>query len=199
MKKVFFAILLLIIIKAGAQPSALVVADSLYTMGNYTGAINAYSSIGNTAAALQIARSYTAIGNFEKAVLQYESIIVREPNLKIAIFELGKLHLKLEAPENAVSLFFDLTLDGPENPEHYFYLGRALQDVGNIMESIGSYKFAVALDSTHLRSLFQLAKHYTIKQERDHALGYIEKGLRFYENDVAMINLKALVLYNDFQ
>ena len=60
-------------------------------------------------------------------------------------------------------------------------------------------KRPVALDSTHLRSLFQLAKYYTVKQERDNALKYIEKGLQFYETDVALINLKALVLFNDYQ
>lgn len=199
MKAFLFIVLLLQLYEAEAQTSAFSVADSLYAVGSYTKAINAYSEIGNATAALQIARSYNAIGNFEKAVLQYERIIFGEPNLKIAIFELGKLQLKLDEPENAVSLFFDLTLDETENPEYYYYLGSALKDVNSISESINSFKYAVALDSTHLRSLFQLAKYYTIKQERDSALHYIDKGLWLYANDVAMINLKALVLYNDFQ
>ena len=55
------------------------------------------------------------------------------------------------------------------------------------------------LDSTHLRSLFQLGKYFTIKLERDQALKYVDAGLRFYENDVSLINLKALIYYNDNQ
>lgn len=78
-------------------------------------------------------------------------------------------------------------------------MGEAKREEGDVEASLLHYKKAVSLDVTHLRSLFQLAKYYTIKQERDTALGYIEKGLRFYENDVSFINLKALVLFNDYQ
>jgi len=65
--------------------------------------------------------------------------------------------------------------------------------------SLASYKNAVQQDSTHLRSLFQLAKYFIIKQERNQAMEYINRGLHFYKNDVALINLKALVFYNDYQ
>jgi tetratricopeptide (TPR) repeat protein len=55
----------------------------------------------------------------------------------------------------------------------------------------------VEIDSTHLRSLFQLGKYFTIKQERDNALRYVDAGLEFYERDVSLVNLKALIYYND--
>ena len=190
-------VLVIAIVKAEAQTSASSIGDSLFALGNYNKAINAYAQVGNPAAELQIARAYNAIGNYQKAVLQYESIIVREPNLKIAIFELGKLHLKLNAPESAVSLFFDLTLDSTGNPEYYYYLGRAFQDVGSISQSIRSYKNAIALESTHLRSLFQLSKYYLVKQEKDSVLTYTNQGLDFYPDDVSLINLKALAYYNN--
>ncbi|MEH6769586.1 tetratricopeptide repeat protein [Maribacter arcticus] len=199
MKQVLFVVLLLHVFKAEAQTSASSVADSLYAVGNYTKAINEYSKIGNASAALQIARSYNAIGNFEKAIAQYQFVTDENPDFELAHFELGKLLLKVGEFQKANVVFTYIIESNAENPEYYYYLGEVLRSQEQTNASLSQYKRAVGLDSTHLRSLFQLAKHYTIKQERDSALTYIEKGLQFYENDVAMINLKALVLYNDFQ
>lgn len=62
-----------------------------------------------------------------------------------------------------------------------------------------AFKRAVAIDSNHLKSLFQLAKYFTVKQERDQGLFYVDKGLAQSPNDVGFLNLKALILYNDAQ
>lgn len=80
---------------AGTQTPAIASADSLYTFGNYTKAINIYAEIGGDVAGLQIARSYNAIGNFEKAIIQYESLISANANNQLAQFELGKLLIKV--------------------------------------------------------------------------------------------------------
>jgi len=90
-----------------------------------------------------------------------------------------------------------LTASGDDNPEYQYYLGEAFQELDQPASALTAYKKAVKLDSTHLRSLFRLGKYFTIKLERDQALKYVEAGLQFYENDVAFINLKALVYYND--
>ena len=192
-----FFMAVFLIFKVAAQTSFFATADSLYTLGDYTQAINAYAKVGSQQSALQIARAYSAIGNFDKSVAQYKGILEKQPTLQIARFELGKLYLKTNRFVQASDLFFDLVLDGSKNPEYYFYWGVTLNELENYKESIPTFKNAVKLDSTHLRSLFQLGKYYVAQKEKDSALTYVDMGLRFYENDVSLINLKALAYYNN--
>ncbi|MGB3151489.1 MAG: tetratricopeptide repeat protein [Maribacter sp.] len=199
MKRIVFYLTLLVVFEAEAQLSVSVVADSLYAMGNYSKAINFYSKEGSANASLQIARSYNAIGNYEKAIVQYEAVVQENPNLQIASFELGKLLFKVKDFNEARKLFSKLVSNESGNPEYHYYLGEAFRELGQPVSSLVAFKNAVQIDSTHLRSLFQLGKYFTIKQERDNALRYVDTGLRFYENDVSLINLKALILYNDGQ
>lgn len=203
MRKILLVLVLFIVkaeaqsLPAGRQGSASGIADSLYATGNYAKAINYYSEEGSTNASLQIARAYNAIGNFEKAITQYKSVVEQNPDFQVASFELGKLLIKMEDYDEARKLFSKLTSAEKENPEYYYYLGEAFRELDQPASSLVAYKNAVEKDSTHLRSLFQLGKYFVVKQEKNEALFYIDKGLEFYPEDVAMVNLKALVLFND--
>ncbi len=192
-------VLTLLLGKLEAQAPSLATADSLYALGNYTLAINSYAKVGSVKAHLQIARAYSAIGNYHKAITQYENVVTTHENLRIARFELAKLYLKTRAFDRGRILFTALCNEDTENPEYRYYQGEAFRELGQESSSLVSYKKAVTIDSTHLRSLFRLGKYFTIRQERDPALRYVDQGLRFYEEDVALINLKALILYNDAQ
>jgi len=186
-------------LSADRQGLASTIADSLYATGNYSTAINYYAEAGEDNSSLQIARAYNAIGNYEKSILQYQNVVEQHPDWQIARFELGKLLLKDKAYDEARKLFSQLTASGNDNPEYHYYLGEAFQELGQPASALTAYKKSVQLDSTHLRSLFRLGKYFTIKLERDQAWKYVDAGLQFYENDVAFINLKALVCYNDNQ
>ncbi|SDQ23189.1 tetratricopeptide repeat protein [Flagellimonas zhangzhouensis] len=185
--------------KVGAQTSALAVADSLYALGNYTAAINQYAKVDSPMSSIQIARSYNAIGNYEKAIAQYQATLQSHPELSIAQFELGKLLLKTKNKDAALVAFNALINQKQENPEYYYYLGRTLETQMNQVKANQAFRKAVQLDSTHLRSLYSLGKYFVGQEIRDSALVYIDQGLRFYENDVAMINLKAQAYYNNGQ
>lgn len=197
MKKITLIIIVLISFKAEAQSSALAIADSLYAIGNYTKAINYYAKVGSQKGNLQIARAYNAVGNYDKAIIQYENVIAKDEGIQIARFELAKLYFKTKQFEKSSMLFADLVAKNQSNPEYFYYQGEVFQDLGQLASSLTAYKKAVAIDSTHLRSLFQLGKYYVVKQERNEALLYIDKGLRFYESDISLINLKALALYTN--
>jgi len=95
-KNIYSIFLILFSFQAGAQTSALAVADSLYALGNYTSAINAYAKVGGEKANLQIARAYNAIGNYDKAIAQYTTIVDQNPEFELARFELGKLLFKIK-------------------------------------------------------------------------------------------------------
>jgi len=199
MKRLLLFILLMHVFDTEGQSSVSSIADSLFAIGNYSKAINEYSKLGGVSSALQIARSYNAIGNHEKAFTQYQYVVEEHATNQLAQLELGKLLLKMNRFEEAKSVFINLVDLNSDNTEFQYYLGEVYRELNQATESLIHYKNAVRLDSTHLRSLFQIAKHYTIKQERDNALKYILKGLGFYKNDVSLINLHALVLFNDFQ
>ncbi len=179
------------------QSAQMVEADSLYATGNYTKAINAYASLGTVPAGLQIARAYSAIGNYDKAIDQYQTVLELDSQQQLAQFELGKLLLKQKQFDDARKNFQQLVSVAGDNPEYHYYLGEAHRNLDQPSSSLVSYKNAIEKDSTHLRSLFQLGKYFTVKGEKNQAISYIEQGLRFYENDVALVNLKALAYYND--
>ncbi|UWX55417.1 hypothetical protein NYZ99_02380 [Maribacter litopenaei] len=63
--------------------------------------------------------------------------------------------------------------------------------------AIPSYKKAIAVDSTHLRSLFQLSKFYLVKRAKDSVLYYTNMGLSFYPEDVSLLNFKGLAYFNN--
>ena len=179
------------------QSATITEADSLYATGNYFKAINTYATLGTVNAGIQIARAYNAIGNYDKAIVQYQVVLEKDSEQQLAQFELGKLLLKTDAFDEARKRFQYLISVATDNPEYHYYLGEAYRKLDQPSSSLVSYKNAVEKDSTHLRSLFQLGKYFTIKGEKNQALQYINQGLNFYENDVALINLKALVYYND--
>ena len=188
---------MLVLANAEAQLSDISVADSLYAIGNYTTAINEYAKVASPKAELQIARAYNAIGNYEKAMLQYENIVQKNESQELATYELGRLYLKLKKFALAQEVFSQLTDRNKSNPEYFYYLGESLKGLTLFSEGIAAYKQSVKLDSTHLRSLFQLGKYYVLQRERDSVMKYVDKGLRFYDNDVSLINLKALANYHD--
>ncbi|MFS4493247.1 tetratricopeptide repeat protein [Maribacter sp. 2308TA10-17] len=197
MKKAIFLILLSCLFQAEAQSSALTMADSLYATGSYTKAINFYAKVGSSRGNLQIARAYNSIGNYDKAILQYESLMDGSPELQIARFELGKLYLKTKRFDDGRKLFTSLVSDDANNPEYLYYQGESFRELDQSASSLVAYKKAVEVDSTHLKSIFQLGKYFVVKQETQEALKYLNLGLLFFENDVSLINLKALALFNN--
>ena len=197
MKKSIQIFLLLVTGNSIAQSSGLSVADSLFSLGNYREAINEYAKDNGANSNLQIARAYNAIGNYDKAIIQYESIIAEYPALELPRFELGKLLLKTNKTQDAVYQFYDLIQEGSSNPEYYYYMGTSLVELDSFKEGIQFLKTAYNLDNEHLRSIFQLGKYYVGQQEKDSTLLYVDKGLDFYPNDVSLINLKALALFNN--
>lgn len=182
---------------AVAQSTVLSVGDSLYALGNYTKAMNAYAGVGTDHSGLQIARAYKAIGNHTKAMAEYSALLERAPKLEIARFELGKLSLRNKHYDAARGLFDTLIANDGTNPEYHYYLGRTLESISLLEGANAEFRKAVALDSTHIRSLYALAKYFTSRGEKDSVLHYADQGLHFFADDVSMINLKATAYYNN--
>ena len=197
MRSVLLILLVLISLSLNAQKEQIILADSLYATGNYTKAINAYAELGTTKAGFQIARAYNAIGNYDKAIAQYQAVLKKDAKQQLVAFELGKLLLKTNKALAAKELFESLSITNPLNPEYHYHLGEAIRARDDMDKSIPFYKKAIAVDSTHLRSLFKLSKYYLVKRETDSVLTYTTQGLDFYPEDVALLNLKALAYFHN--
>ncbi len=179
-----------------AQAVKATVADRLYTLGNYSQAINEYAKYGTPEASLQIARSYNAMGNFDNAIDQYKHILRTDETNVLAQFELGKLYLNTNRHKKASNLFEKLIKRDAKNPEFHYYYGQALFLNLKVNEGMAAYKAAIRLDSTHLRSMFKVAKWYLVKTEIDSVLHYCDLGLLVYNDDVALLNLKGQAFFN---
>ena len=117
--------------------------------------------------------------------------------MQIARFELGKLYFRTNAVGKALNLFGQLVKDNPDNPEYQYHMGRCFLELERSKLAIDAFKKAFALDSTHLRSIYQIGKYHVIRKEKQQALRYVDVGLGFYEDDISLINWKALALYNN--
>ncbi|GMN06234.1 hypothetical protein MTsPCn5_16230 [Croceitalea sp. MTPC5] len=196
MKQVNVVVLLgFLLTKVGAQSLDFAMADSLYRIGDYTKAINAYAKIGDEKANLQIARAYAAQNKNEKAIAQYQGLVENYPENILAQFELGKLYDKTKQYTLSISLFKNLTETTAQNPEFFYFLGKALQATLDYDKGNEALQKAIDLDSTHLRSIYLLGKYYVSIEEPSNALKTIELGLKTAPNNVALLNLKALTKF----
>jgi len=166
-------------------------ADSLYQLGNYSAAINEYAKVGSLEAEHQIARAYNAIGNYDKAILQYQAIIKKDTSNFLTPFELGKLYDKTKKFEESEVIFKDLTRKSTDNPEFFYYLGKAQQRQLDYDNANRALHQAVLLDSTHLRSIYLLGKYYVGVEEPSNAHKILDVGLRTAPNDLALIYTKS--------
>jgi len=177
-------ILGLCILKAGAQAPALSVADSLYAIGDYTKAINAYKKQSQLGSAqyLNIARSYKGLGNRKLALEYYKEATIKNPEAIIGRVEYGRLLISSRKFVEGDSIFSELSDQFPENPEFHYQRGLALSgitqetvikdsiDLEAFQESVkkpySAFAKAVQLDSTHQKALYQVAKHI-LQKEKD--------------------------------
>jgi tetratricopeptide (TPR) repeat protein len=193
-------ICLLLSLGAKAQNAAAQRADSLYQLGNYRAAINAYAELGTARASLQIARAYKTSGLNAKAVEQYKDLVQKHPEQKIARFELGKLYFQLGRFPAAAAVFQHLIQEeqGTQtNPEYAYYLGRVYQQQDNYQPAIKTYARALQADSSHLRSLYQISRIYLGLKENDSVLKYTAEGLKYAPDDRGLISLRAQAFFNE--
>jgi len=194
-----FTFFLALVYCGAVGQSSMATADSLYALGNYTKAINTYATIGSEQASLQIARAYNAVKNYEKAIAQYQGILDKNNTLPIAQFELGKLYLKVKRARDSEAIFQQLQDLTSTNPEYGYFLGRSLQMQDKDSSAMIHFKKAVNIDSTHLRSLYQLSKFYVQERLKDSVVKFADLGLDFYSTDVTLLNLKAQAYFNNDQ
>ena len=192
MTKNFLAfILLLTLFQASSQnDEALVIADRLYAMGNYTQAIIEYDKL-KTAHA-KIAKCYEALGNNVKAIQYYKLTLLENPNASTVKYNYGKLLLKTAQYSKADSLFNALKKEYPKNPNFPYHLGLIKEEQKDSTALI-HFKQVIAMDSTHQNGLYKFSRMLVEKRQFETATGFVNSGLRADPNSIRFLNLQALI------
>jgi tetratricopeptide (TPR) repeat protein len=205
-------ILLLISCKTEAQSSVLRIADSLYSNGNFTKAIENYKLYNPQGDVyVKLAKSYMGFGSYDSALLHYKLATEAYPEQTLIKYEYAKLLAKTKKYKEASILFEDLITRDIKNPNYHYELGLATEqirdvktskvkiDTVNPLNNRGKaqqhFLRAYELDNTHQKTIFKLAKFQLIKRNYETSREYIDVGLSSYENNAALISLKAQGLF----
>mgnify|MGYP001131490463 CR=1 FL=1 len=190
MRILLINIVCLLCLKAEAQTSAFHLADSLYAVGNYQKAISTYqNSVHLTAPHYQkIANAYQATGNFSMAIKNYKVAVKQDQDLIIAKSNLGKLYYQTRNYHLADSLFKELTSQFPENPDFYYRLALA-KDQLNDSTAMLDYQKVLQIDKNHQQALYAIAKHKYTDKEYDEVEKIGAQALSSYPENTKMISL----------
>lgn len=207
MRNAFFIIVVLTVLKAEAQSSALAIADSLYAVRNYSEAIKSYELVPDSDAkvALQLARAYQGLGLKSKALTYYDKTLAVQKNQPIALTEYGLLLISTRNFKEADAIFEKLTIAFPDNSGYFYQWGRALKEVekeedtllpSKRLRSQDIFAKAVQLDSTNQKALYELALHHVKNRNYPEVEVLTTRGIKNDSLDIEIINLSAQNVYN---
>ncbi|OUR94789.1 hypothetical protein A9Q87_02975 [Flavobacteriales bacterium 34_180_T64] len=178
-----------------AQDSNINIADSLYVNGNYSKAIVAYKKHNNQAVVLEkIAKAFIALGNYDAALLHFKESIKANPNNGLLKYEYAKLLARTKHYKEASLLFEDLVYKDYNNPNYHYELGVVLAHLKD-SSAVNRFRTAFNLDSTHQKAIYKIAKYNLVKRKHEIVETYVNIGLKTYERNIELINIKALNYY----
>nr|WP_321227152.1 tetratricopeptide repeat protein [uncultured Psychroserpens sp.] len=196
MRSLFVLLCVLTIFNSEAQTSVLNQADSLYSNGNYSKAIEAYKThVNQDEVSAKIARSYVAIGNYDSALEFYKLAAEADPKNGLILYEYARLLSKTKNFEASIEVFNKLMNIDYRNPNYHYEMGLALERMEDDSTALNRFRSAYDLDQTHQKAIFKIAKHFLIKRKHEISHSYIDKGLESYENNIELISLKAQNYY----
>ncbi|MCB4799764.1 tetratricopeptide repeat protein [Neotamlana laminarinivorans] len=180
-----------IVFKIQAQTSVLNSADSLFAVGNYSKAITLYKSYNNQEDIYyKMAKSYEALGSYDDALNYYKLSVNVNPDDALIKYNYAKLLAATKKYNEASAVFKKLIEKDSTNPNFHYELGLVLEKQKN-NNAINEYYKTYKLDTIHQKSLYKIAKHHLEKREHHLVTIFVDKGLKFYANNLKLISLKA--------
>ena len=197
MRYIIFFFLFYSATKAGAQTSALSIADSLYAVGNYTEAIQTLENIdpGSETIDLKLARSFQANGNLQEARSHFEKVLKNDPEKVLSLIDYANLLERMEELEKADSIFSKLSRRFPRNANFHYRLGQ-IREERKDSSAIDQYYLAVFTDPAHQQALFKVAKD-ALKNARFYASEkYSKQGLEHFPGNAGFLSLLAQTYFH---
>ena len=171
------------------------IADYLFATGNYAKAISAYKAQPNKEDVYaKIAKSYAALGNHGQALANYKKAANSNPDDELIQYDYAKLLSRNKYYNEASELFKKLISKDSINPNYHYELGIVLEKQSD-STAFNQFMQTFALDQTHQKAIFKIAKHHLIKRNFEVSHRFIDKGLESYANNVELISLKAQNYY----
>ncbi|NJW52357.1 tetratricopeptide repeat protein [Salinimicrobium sp. CDJ15-91] len=182
--------------KAEAQTSALAIADSLYAVGNYSGAINELenSEIRSEAVLLKLAQAQKANGNILAALENYEAVMKSSPERILTAVEYAKLLSSTGNLQEADSIFTSLTKRHPMNAGFHYQLG-LIREKRKDSTAMSHYNITVLLQKTHQEALIKVATRALTDGELLRGERLSKQGLETNPNGIALLSILAQSYY----
>jgi Flp pilus assembly protein TadD len=98
--------------------------------------------------------------------------------------------------EKAAAVLTKATADSPEDPQAFFYLGVAHEQLGHADEAVTAYQKAAELDPKLIDASVNLSALLTDLQRDQEALDVVEKALKLVPEDKPLKANRALILLN---
>jgi len=141
----------------------------------------------------QLGKSYQLIGNADKAIELFNEVLEKNPNNLLLKYALAKLYISERKVKKGIELLEELSIKDSLNPNYQYQLGVAYQKIGRdgILKSGTSFLEAYKIDSTHLKSIYNLAKFYRKLKFKDSTTLFINRGLQINPKSINFNQLKA--------
>ncbi|MEN8187465.1 MAG: tetratricopeptide repeat protein, partial [Bacteroidota bacterium] len=169
--------------------------------GNYSKSISSYNealSKGESVKVTQsLGKSYQLQGNANKAIELYEEVLEKDSTNLILKYNLAKIYTKERKSKDAIKLLNELIKADSLNPNYHYSLGKIHQNKGasGFMKSGNYFLSAFKVDSSHLKSIYELTKFYKKIHFKDSATLFINKGLKKYPESINFNQSKAKDLF----
>ena len=197
MQSKFFFIIIFIAIKAGAQSSALSIADSLYTVGKYAEAIDELNEVKDKSEVvyLKLAAAYEAKGLDVDAAKAYEAVLEKDSTRTLAAFAYGKLLTKMGSLEKADSTLNVLVKKFPKNSVFAYQYG-LVKEKKKDSTAMSFFARAAMLDKANRQAHFKVAKNRLQAGKFYEAKYMSERGLEANPNDPSLLSILAQTEYH---
>jgi len=191
----FLVLFLILLCKAEAQSSALLIADSLYAYGEYSKSVVAYKPFENKPdVAIKMAKAYLAVGDTDKALFYYKKAVNTSPNNLLYAYDYAKLLSRAQKLEEAKAVFETLILANVNNPNYHYELGVVKQKQKD-STYLNDFLKTIELDTQHLKAISKLGRYALSKRKYHEAIKKADKGLAIYKNSKELTSLKAQAYY----
>ncbi len=182
--------------KADDQSDALVQGIALLLCGDVSGSLKKLN-MGKDCLqkSFMLGYAYRSLNEYDKAIKQFEKA-GKESDGITASMEKAETYRQAADYDSARKSLNDCSNFENVSAEYHYQTGKLLDSVGGYEEAMDNYEKAIELDSTHTKSLFQLAYSFDLRGDESVAVNYYKELVKIAPAHVnGLLNLA--VLYED--